>query len=241
MKFSEEVVRENLAAAYQILAYKKMDDRTYTHLSARVPGEEAYYIYPFGLLFEEVSESNLIKVSLDGEIIEGSEYQYNITGYNIHGSIYKNRRDLNAIFHLHTSYGVAVSSHEKGLLPISQFALHFYNKIAYHDYNSLTLSSDQGNDIVRDLADKNIAILRNHGTLTCGKTIHEAMFYTEHLEEACKVQSLALSAGEGNIISLPHEICDKSNKDILSFEKDLGKRDWNAWIRKLDRENIKYK
>lgn len=237
----EQDVRENLAAAYQIFAMQGLDDLTYTHLSARVPGEDAYYIYPFGVLFEEVTASKLIKVTLEGEVIEGSEYQYNITGYNIHGSIYNARPEINAIFHLHSMYGVAVSCQKRGLLPISQFALHFYEQVAYHGYSSLTLESAQGDSLIQDLGDKKVAFLTNHGTLTCGSTIHEAAFYMHHLEQACKVQCLSMSAGSENVIELPHEVCKKANNDLLGFEEDIGKRDWVAWINKLDRNNIKFR
>ena len=132
-------VRQNLAAAYRILAKFGMDDLTYTHLSARVPNEDCFYIHPLGLLFKEVTASQLLKVTFDGRVIEGSESQYNKTGYVMHGSVYQNRPDVNAIFHLHTTAGIAVSAMECGLLPISQFSFHFYNRLAYHNYNSLTL------------------------------------------------------------------------------------------------------
>lgn len=233
-------IKNNLAAAYRWLALNNMDDLTYTHLSARPDNTDYFYIYPFGLLFEEVTASCLLKVSLNGEILEGNEFQYNKTGYIIHGSIYKNRPDLNAIFHLHTIAGVAVSANPDGLLPISQFALHFYNQIAYHDYNSLALDNNiHGNDLIADLADKKVAILRNHGTLCCGKNIQEANFYTHHLEQACKVQIAATN--NQNLININHDIAQQSVNDLLSFEKNLGERDWQAILRKLDRLKINYK
>ncbi len=224
-------VRENLAAAYQIIGKLGLADHTYTHLSARVPGESSYFILPFGLMFEEVTADNLLHVNFDGTILEGSEYQYNKTGYVIHGTIYKARPDLNAIFHLHTHAGIAVSAMKKGLMPISQWALHFYGKLSYHDYNSLALDTDTHSDpLTQDLGSNKTMFLRNHGTLTCGATIHEAMFYTHHLEQACKAQCLALQSDE-ELILPAHEICEKSVKDLLGFEKDLGKRDWEAYKR----------
>lgn len=226
-------VKENLAYAYQILGKLGLSDHTYTHLSARPEGADYYYIYPFGLRFEEVAPECLLKVSLDGEILEGKEYQYNKTGYIIHGSIYRARPDLNAVYHLHTIPTIAVSAMKDGLLPISQWALHFYGQVAYHEYNSLALDSNiQGNDLVNDLGDKNVIFLRNHGYIACGKTPWEALFYCHHLEQACRVQVAALSSGVELII--PSDIiCIKANKDLLSFEKDLGKRDWIAWLRWL--------
>jgi len=130
----------NLASAYQILAILGFDDHTYTHLSARPKGADYYYIYPFGLRFEEVTSDNLLQVSLDGTIIKGNEYSYNETGYVTHGNIYKERSDILSIFHLHTPAIVAVSSMRVGLMPISQWALHFYQKLSYHEYNSLILT-----------------------------------------------------------------------------------------------------
>ena len=232
-------IKQNLAYAYKILAELGLDDHTYTHLSARQPGADYYFIYPFGLRFEEVEASNLLKVSLDGRILEGEEYQYNKTGYVIHGSIYRARQDLNAVFHTHTTQNVAVSAMQQGLMPISQWALHFYDKIAYHDYNSLALDEEkQGGDLIADLGDKNVMILRNHGVITCGKTIHEAMFYCYHLEQACKVQCLALAAGCELVIPAK-DICAKANHDLLNFEEDLGMRDWQAWVRKINRRFVR--
>lgn len=224
-------IKQDLAAAYQIIAKLGLDDHTYTHLSARPAGADFYYIFPFGLRFSEVTEDILLKVSLDGEVLEGSEYEYNKTGYVIHGSIYKQRKDLNAVFHLHTVPNVAVSAMKQGLMPISQWALHFYGQVSYHNYNSLALDEQtQGNTLANDLADKNIMFLRNHGTICCGKTIHEAMFYSYHLELACQTQIAALSSGAELIIP-DEQTCRKTNDDLLKFEKDLGRRDWEAWLR----------
>ncbi len=226
-------IKSNLAAAYQILAILGLDDHTYTHLSAKPEGADFYYIYPFGLRFESVTKDNLLKISLDGQVLEGQEYSYNETGYILHGNIYKRRLDINSIFHLHTPATVAVSCMKKGLLPISQWALHFYEKLSYHTYDSLLLQDTQAEKIIKDLGTNYVMFLRNHGMLACGKTIHESMFYTYHLEQACKTQLLALSSNQELIIP-PREICSKSVQDLLSFEKDLGKRDWIAWLKLLE-------
>lgn len=226
-------IRSDLAKAYQIISMLGLDDLTYTHLSARSEDNDCYYIYPFGLTFGEVKAENLLKVNLDGKVLEGREEQYNLTGYIIHGNIYKARPELNAIFHLHTPYNVAVSAMQEGLLPISQWALHFYNLVSYHQYNSLCIDdAKHGNKLVKDLDKNDIMFLRNHGTLTCGKTIQEAMFNTYHLELACKSQCIALAANTK--LTLPNkEICDKSVQDLRSFEPNLGERDWKAWLRLL--------
>ncbi len=233
--------RIQLAAAYRIFAHMKMDDLTYTHLSARLPGADSYFIYPFGQLFEEVTASTLLKVSLDGEILEGKENQYNQTGYVIHGNIYKKRPDVNAVFHLHTTAGVAVSAMECGLLPLSQFSFHFYNRLAYHAYDSLTLEDlRQGENLVKDLGLKKAIILRNHGTLTCGATVQEAFLYMSFLEKACQVQCAVLSSGQKVIIP-PAEVCERAAQDMRDFEPNFGHRDWTALVRKLDRTDLTYK
>ncbi len=237
----EKQLRCDLAAAYRIFAMLKMDDLTYTHLSARLPGTDTYLIYPFGELFEEVTASSLLKVSVEGKVLEGQEAQYNQTGYVIHGNIYKARPDINAVFHLHTTAGVAVSAMESGLLPISQFSFHFYNRLAYHPYDSLTLENDrQGCSLAGDLGEKRAMILRNHGTLTCGATIHEAFLYMYFLEQACRVQVAALSGGQNLIIPSP-AVCEKAAIDVREFEPNFGIRDFTALMRKLDRIDRSYR
>ncbi|GAB4162928.1 MAG: class II aldolase/adducin family protein [Rickettsiaceae bacterium] len=233
----DDKIRKNLAYAYKIFAKLGLDDHTYTHLSARPKGADYYYIYPFGYLFDEVTPECLLKVSLDGEVIEGKEQRYNETGYITHGSIYRERPELTAVFHLHTVASIAVSAMKQGLLPISQWALHFYEQVNYHEYNSLLLdNSTHGAGLVRDLADKKVMFLRNHGFIACGETIHEALFYCYHLELSCKTQVAALSCN-AELIMPSHETCKQTNKDLLGFEKDLGARDWQAWIRFLDKES----
>lgn len=226
----DQKIKEDLALSYRIIAYLGFDDHTYTHLSSRPEGADYFYILPFGELFEEVRAENLLKVSFLGEILEGKEYQYNRTGYIIHSSIYQKRDDITAVFHNHTPTNVAVSVMKEGLLPISQWALHFYDRISYHNYDSLAL--DYSAKLHEDLGDNFTMLLRNHGSITCGRTIWEAMFYTYHLEKACEAQILACSTNRDLIIP-SKEICEKAVSDLLSFEKDLGLRDWLAWKRKI--------
>jgi ribulose-5-phosphate 4-epimerase/fuculose-1-phosphate aldolase len=224
------VIRGKLAQAYQILAYLGLDDLTYTHLSARSKTGNNFYIYPFGMLFEHVTPDVLLDVPLWGEADESD--RTNPTGYTIHKHIYQKRPDIQAIFHIHVPEIVAVSACKAGLLPISQWALHFYNQIAYHDYDSLALHGSQGHKIADDLQDKFTLLMRNHGSVTCGRTIEEAMFYTYHLYQACKTQCLTLS------MNLPLELpsdsmCQKANHDLLSFEENLGFRDWAGWVQRI--------
>lgn len=235
MADANAAIRHNLVLAYHILGHLGLDDHTYTHLSSRSAEGDAFFIYPFGLRFEEVTPDSLMKVAADGTVIEGQEHQYNKTGYTIHGSIYQARADINHIFHTHTIHTVAVSAMKQGLLPISQWALHFYDRVAYHGYNSLALNEHQGDDLIRDLDDKYTMLMCNHGALMCGRTIHEALFYTYHLEKACQAQCVALATRQELVIPSP-EICKQSVHDLLTFENDLGIRDWNAWVRLIEKK-----
>jgi ribulose-5-phosphate 4-epimerase/fuculose-1-phosphate aldolase len=230
-------IKIKLSQAYRILAYLGLDDHTYTHLSARSQDGNAFYIYPFGLRFEEVTPDTLMKVDLKGDVLEGLEYQYNKTGYVLHGAIYDARPDIKSIFHIHTPATTAVSICEDGLLPISQWALHFFEKIVYHEYNSLLLDFKSTNTLINDLGKEYIILLRNHGAVICGKTIEEAMFFTYHLENACKTQCMTLPMGQKLVIP-SKETCMQSVNDLLKFEANLGKRDWDAWIRLLKRNHL---
>lgn len=225
-------IRENLALAYNIAGHLGLDDHTYTHLSSRSAEGDAFFIHPFGLRYDEITPAKLMKVDFSGRVLEGKESQYNRTGYVIHGAIYQARSDLNHIFHTHTVHGVAVSAMKQGLMPISQWALHLYDSVAYHGYDSLALEENQGDRIVRDLGGKFAMLLRNHGAITCGRTIHEALFYTYHLEKACVAQCLALASG-AELVLPDAQTCKRAAHDLLSFEEDLGRRDWDAWARLL--------
>lgn len=226
-------LRIDLAAAYRIISLLRMDDLTYTHITARLPNADSFFILPFGKLFSEINASMLLEVDLDGNIIKGEEFQYNKTGYVIHGEIYKVRPDINAIFHLHTMDTVAVSAMKCGLLPISQFAMPFFQAIAYHDYNSLALENDNhGAKIAKDLGSLKNIFLRNHGTLSCGKDLQEAFFFTRFLEQACQVQVKILASNQEFIIP-EDEVCAQAARDILSFEENMGTRDWQALLRLL--------
>ncbi len=230
-------IKEKLAYAYRILAHLGLDDHTYTHLSARSESGDSFYIYPFGLRFEEVIPHTLLRASFAGETLEGPQNRFNKTGYMIHGAIYDKRPDISAIFHIHTPEIVAVSACEEGLLPISQWALHFYGKIAYHAYDSLVFHCPQGDQLVDDLGHSYTMLLRNHGSITSGRTLEEAMFYTYHLHKACQTQCLTLDLNQPLVIPEP-AVCEKTVDDLLTFEKNLGERDWKAWVRLIDRQAL---
>ena len=226
----------DLMYAYRILAHLGLDDHTYTHLSIRSQDSAFFHIYPFGQLFDEVTVESLLTVSHTGVVKEGQEHHMNQTGYVIHGSIYQARPDIQAIFHIHSPEIVAVSALKEGLMPINQWALHFYDHVNYHDYDSLALDmATQGHKLAKDLQDKFVLLLRQHGSITCGRTIKEALFYTYHLQRACQAQCLTLSMNR-DVVILDSEISKKTAKDLLSFEDDLGARDWEAWVRLIDKK-----
>lgn len=233
MKKENNILREKLARAYRIFSHYGMDDQTYTHLSVRSAGGESYFIYPLGLLFCEVTPESLIEVSLDGVIISGQEVHFNTTGYVIHSSIYKERKDIEAVFHLHTHAICAVSAMQQGLMPISQFAYHFHENMAYHHYDALALDiTAQGASIVESLGEHNHMLLRNHGALTTGRTVEEAFFYMMFLENACKVQVQALGAGVDNLV-IPSQPCIREARaGMTDFEQgQIGARDFDAHSR----------
>ena len=221
-------IKKDLVFAYHLFAKFGWDDLTYTHLSARAADQLSFYILPFGLLFQEVTVSNLIKVDFNGNVVEGVDMIYNPTGYVIHGSIYSRRSDINAIFHSHTHANVAVSATKKGLQPISQWALHFYDQIGYHPYDSLALNlKTQGDNIAEDIGKNMVLVMENHGAVVCGQTVPEAFYFHHHFENACKVQCM-INNNQKDMIIPDTAVCKRSNKDLLSFEKARGSRDWSA-------------
>jgi len=223
-------LKHDLALAYRIIAHLKMDDHTYTHISARPHNADYFYMAPFGLSFCEVKSDDLLQIPLSGMDTANKKDKYNITGYIIHGSIYNARHDINSILHLHTHEIVSVSSIQEGLMPVSQWAMHFYDNISYSEYDSLVMHHESSDKIASDLGKNKVMLLRNHGSVTCGADIQEAMFYTYHLHQACKAQIKILSMGR-QIIIPPIEVLRKTAQDLLSFEEKLGHRDWKAWMR----------
>ena len=173
------------------------DDMIFTHISARVPGPEHHFlINPYGLLFEEITASSLVKIDIDGNKVVDSPYPVNPAGFTIHSALHMNRDDAHCVIHLHTDDGVAVSAQEDGLLPLDQHAMMVTGDIAYHDYEGIALDLDERERLVADLgANKHVMILRNHGTLTLGKSCADAFMRMYYLERACTMQVRALSGG----------------------------------------------
>jgi ribulose-5-phosphate 4-epimerase/fuculose-1-phosphate aldolase len=236
---TEQELRIQLAAAYRLIDRFGMSDLIYTHLSARLPGPEKHFLLnPYGLMFSEITASSLIKVDFEGNIIDNSNFTINRTGFVLHSAILSARQDVNCVVHTHSSFGTAVSMLECGLLPVSQFALQFYQKIAYHGYEGLSLHLSQREHMTKDLGDKRVMIMRNHGLLTAGRTIPEAFILMFYLNRTCEAQILAQSSGSKLIIP-PESVCKKSAQQ--QDAEDLGQRQWPALLRLLDKEDPSYR
>ena len=193
----EWAIRVDLAAAYRLIAHYGWDDLIFTHLSARIPGPEHHFLLnPYNLMFEEVTASSLIKVDTDGNPVDPTPFITNPAGFTIHSAIHMAREDAQAVMHLHTPAGQAVSAHAEGLLPLTQTAMLIRTDLAFHDYEGVAVDLSERERIVADLGGKNAMILRNHGTLAVGPTIGECFVRLYFLERACQAQIMALSAGE---------------------------------------------
>lgn len=239
-------VRVKLAAAYRLAALYKWTDHIYTHFSARVPGpDEHFLINAFGLLFDEISASNLVKVDLDGTIVDDpTGLGINYAGYVIHSAIHGARHDLQAVLHTHTRDGIAVSAQKDGLLPISQHSIGFSGRVAYHGYEGVALDLDERERLVADLGDKSVMILRNHGLLTAGVSVEHAFQQLQQLERACNIQVAAQAAGNAQLIFPPREVVEKVEQQAKVFASGEGPgvaRHWNALIRQLECSDTDYK
>jgi ribulose-5-phosphate 4-epimerase/fuculose-1-phosphate aldolase len=249
MTEEERVARRDLAAAYRLFAHFGMDDLLANHLTVRVPGpagSEAFLINPLGLTFEEVTASSLIKINLQGEILQDTPWQINRAGFVIHSAVHEASHTARSVMHLHGKAGVAVSSTKEGLLPLNQTAISLCGNIAFHDYEGPATNDDEKKRLVADLGDKRLMLLRNHGTLSTGETIAEAFFRLYTLEWACDVQVKTLAMGRPLVDADPEVV----RKTGLNFGNEPKYLDyirkyttdpfWPAMLRKLDRVNPGY-
>jgi ribulose-5-phosphate 4-epimerase/fuculose-1-phosphate aldolase len=243
----ERQARVELAACYRLAAHYGWTDIVYTHISARVPGTEHYLLNPFGYLFEEITASNLVKVDLDGNILDPGEHHIHQAGFVIHSAVHAARPDAACVIHNHTVAGIAVSILEEGLLPLSQHAMMFYGQVAYHDSEGFANQADERERIARDLGDKAVLILRNHGVLVVGRTVGQAVAMMWNLEKAMQAQMSALAAGRP--ITIPPDAVARSiAKRGFGREPSTGNyREPNGWIefpallRMLDRLDPSYR
>ncbi|HEY6659997.1 MAG TPA: class II aldolase/adducin family protein [Pyrinomonadaceae bacterium] len=235
-------VRVDLAAAYRLVAHYGWDDLVFTHISARVPGPEHHFlINPYGMMFEEITASSLVKVDLEGRIVMPSEYSINPAGFTIHSAVHAAREDALCVMHLHTEYGIAVSAQQHGLLPLSQQSLFVLASLGYHDYEGLALNEDEKPRLVADLGRKTFLILRNHGLLTVGPSVADAFLSMFLLERACRIQILAQS-GSGKLVPIDEKVFAQiPAQEAVVTQGSGGRLVWPGLLRKLDRMNANYK
>jgi ribulose-5-phosphate 4-epimerase/fuculose-1-phosphate aldolase len=245
-------LRQELAACYRLIAHFRMTDLIFTHISMRIPGPEHHFlINPYGLFFDEITASNLVKIGLDGRAIEPTPYTVNPAGFVIHSAIHAAREDAQCVLHTHTRAGCGVAAQQGGLLPLNQMSMEFYGKLAYHDYEGIALDLDEQQRLVKDFGDRPAMILRNHGLLTVGRTAKEAFLRMYYLEKACEIQLAAQSGGAALVVP-PKEVCEHTerqfngphptagNGQVLSDPDGLDLA-WVALLRLLDRIDPSYK
>ena len=196
MSAKEWSARQELACAYRVFDHFNWHGLIFNHITLRVPDEDSHFlINPFGLMYREVNASNLVKIDCDGNIIGDSDYPVNRAGFVIHSAIHMTRHDAHAVMHTHTTDGVAVGAQEHGLLPLSMAAIGMQGQVAYHNFEGVSLDTDERERMIANLGTKNILILRNHGLLTCGKNIADGFMRMRSLQAACEIQTAALAGG----------------------------------------------
>jgi ribulose-5-phosphate 4-epimerase/fuculose-1-phosphate aldolase len=237
----EWALRVDLAACYRLVAHFGWDDLILTHNSARVPGEpEHMLINPMGLMFNEVTASNILKVDFDGNVVEPSEYEPIYAGVVIHGAIYLGRPDVECVIHTHTEADIAVGALEEGLLPLSQWAMRFYNRLGYHDYEGVSLDMDERERLQQSIGNHPVLVLRNHGLLATGRNVAEAFSSTYHFERAAEAQlkiQAAVAAGAKMVIPSP-DTCEKQAAQFATMGNTPrlgGQREWPALLRLAER------
>jgi ribulose-5-phosphate 4-epimerase/fuculose-1-phosphate aldolase len=235
--------RVNLAACYRLMHEFDMVEMIANHISARVPGTtDQFLINPYGMLYEEITASSLVKIDLEGNILfNATDYGINQAGYVIHSAIHAARHDVECVIHTHTLAGMAVSAMKVGLLPIAQTSMRWAKGVAYHDYEGIAINLEERERLVRDLGDKDAMILRNHGLLACGPSIPECFNNMYRLERACQLQVMALSCNT-ELALPPQEVVDETWRLFQpGVRRRFGLLEWPALLRKLDRLDPSYR
>jgi len=234
--------RVDLAACYRLIAMYGWDDLVFTHISARVPGaSEHFLINGYGLLFDEITASSLVKIDLDGNKVLDSPYSINPAGFTIHSAVHEARSDVGCVLHTHTRAGAGVSAQQDGLLPLSQISLVVLASIGYHDYEGIALNAEEKPRLVADLGSKSFLILRNHGLLTVGGNIADAFLAMYAFETACQIQIMAQSSGVP-LTQISPQILAGIAAQVDEVTKGLGgKLAWPGLLRKLDRVDASFR
>jgi ribulose-5-phosphate 4-epimerase/fuculose-1-phosphate aldolase len=240
----EWTVRVDLAACYRLVAHYGWEDLVFTHITARVPGtEDQFLINPYGMFFDEITASSLVKIDLHGNKLEDSPFPVNPAGFVIHSAIHAARHDAKCVLHTHTLNGVAVSTQRAGLLPISQHSISVLASLGYHDFEGPALRDDEKPRLVADLGDKTSLILRNHGLLTVGETVADAFVAMYYLETSCAIQVRA-QAGGGELIPVPKEIIESAYGQVMEATRPRGSREMLVWpglLRRLERSDRSFR
>ena len=244
LESAEKKIRVELPCAYTLVDYFGWCELIYAHLTARVPGPDSHFlINPYGLNYDEVTASNLVKIDINGHVVEHSDHPINEAGFIIHSAIHMLENTSNhVVMHTHSRAGMAVAALKDGLLPISMGATMFYDDIAYHDYEGPSLYLDERSRLQSSLGNKRALILRNHGLMTVGETVPEAFVRLYRLESACRTQLDASAAGEVNL--LDHDTASKSGQDVNRFMEsadEYGQLEFDALMRKIDKLDDSYR
>ncbi|MEL0657704.1 class II aldolase/adducin family protein [Psychromonas arctica] len=242
MDTQEKKLRLDLAAAYRLAAMFGWEDTLYTHFSVRLPGkgEPRFLINPFGLMFDEITASNLIVVDVRGKIISG-DAKYNPAGFTIHSAVHTARDDAHCVIHTHTLAGMAVAACESGLLNVNQISAEFYEQLGYHDYEGVAFNLEERSRIQASLDDNMALILKNHGLLSVGETVADAFQIMFYLNKACEIQlATAQMSGVSAIEVIPDKLAQYVSGQFkkVAYERQIV---WDAWLRKLDRIDPSYK
>jgi ribulose-5-phosphate 4-epimerase/fuculose-1-phosphate aldolase len=234
--------RVDLAACYRLVADYGWSDLVFTHITARVPGsDDQFLINPYGMMFDEITASSLIKIDLDGNKLGDSPFPVNPAGFTIHSAVHAARHDAQCVLHVHSIDGVAVSAQKQGLLALSQQSIFILPSLAYHDYEGVALRADEKARLVADLGSKQYLMLRNHGLLTLGPTIADAFLNMYTFDTACRIQTKA-QAGASELIMIPAAIIDTAREQAKAATKSLGGMlAWPALLRRLDRVDPSYR
>ncbi|HUG38114.1 MAG TPA: class II aldolase/adducin family protein [Candidatus Limnocylindrales bacterium] len=238
----EWAVRVDLAAAYRLVAHFGWEDLVFTHITARVPGtEDQFLINPYGVFFDEITASSLVKIDLAGRKVEDSPFPVNPAGFVIHSAIHAARHDARCVLHTHTVSGVAVAAQRAGLLPISQHSIFVLESLGYHDFEGPALNDDEKPRLVADLGQNSSLILRNHGLLTVGETVAEAFVNMYYLEASCAIQVRAQGGGE--LIPVGKDIIAAANARVMATSRGsrAGGLVWPGLLRRLERLDSSYR
>ena len=239
---TERELREDLAAAYRLIALYGMTDLVFTHLSVRVPGEgHQFLVNPYGLMFDEITASSLVLVDAEGEPAQETSFPVNPAGFVIHSAVHREREDAACVMHTHTQAGMTVAAQTGGILPLNQISIEFHGRVGIHEYEGIAADDNlsERERLVRDLGDNCALILRNHGLLTVGRTVAEAFYYMYYLEQACRLQVAAQSTGV-ELSMPPTQVVARTAKQF-SAGHAKGWLPWQALRRKLDREQLDYR